>query len=173
MVLLGWHQSGGTSPWGDPRRSCTRPGAVLFSSCDSGSLFWASWARLGVLLGCSWDTFDPSWALLGSLRRTSGSIWSIQLLSGLLLVLPALCCWGLGEPGSVAGDCAKRLNNWRSIQKLTLSFPCWWTVRNYVCMNQRYVSSWKESSVWHRCTLRSYWNSRCFVLSLTFLVWGS
>ena len=43
-------------PWGgplgaDPRRSQDRLGSVLFSSCRSGSLFWSSWAPLGVVFG--------------------------------------------------------------------------------------------------------------------------
>ena len=36
---------------GDPRWSWDRLGSVLFSSCGSGSLFWSSWAPLGVVFG--------------------------------------------------------------------------------------------------------------------------
>ena len=38
-------------PWDGPRRSQDRLGSVLFSSCRSGSLFWSSWAPLGVVFG--------------------------------------------------------------------------------------------------------------------------
>ena len=40
-------------PLGDPRCSQDRLGSVLFSSCHSGSLFWSSWAPLGVVFGRS------------------------------------------------------------------------------------------------------------------------
>ena len=53
-------------PWGGPRRSWNRLGSALFSSCGSGSLFCPSWARLGVVLGCFWLRFGPSWSLLAS-----------------------------------------------------------------------------------------------------------
>ena len=38
-------------PLGDPRWSQDRLGSVIFSSCRSGSLFWSSWAPLGVVFG--------------------------------------------------------------------------------------------------------------------------
>ena len=44
-------------PWGGPRRSWDRLGSVLFSSCRSGSLFWSSWAPLGVVFGRSGGRF--------------------------------------------------------------------------------------------------------------------
>ena len=44
-------------PWGGPRRSQDRLGSVLFSSCRSGSLFWSSWAPLGVVFGRSVGRF--------------------------------------------------------------------------------------------------------------------
>ena len=59
-------------PVGGPRRSWHRLGSVLFSSCDSGSLFWAS--RLRVVLGCLWPRFGSSWALLSSFLGTPCSI---------------------------------------------------------------------------------------------------
>ena len=40
-----------SGPWGGPRRSQDRLGSVLFSSCRSGSLFWSSWGRFGVVFG--------------------------------------------------------------------------------------------------------------------------
>ena len=55
-------------PLGDRRRSWDRLGSVLFSSCRSGSLFWASWVPLGVVLGDLWPRFGPSWARFGALR---------------------------------------------------------------------------------------------------------
>ena len=59
---------------GGPRRSWDRLGSVLLSSCDSGSLFKASWMPLGVVLGCSWGHFWPSWELLGSFLGTPDGI---------------------------------------------------------------------------------------------------
>ena len=44
-------------PWGGPRRSQDRLGSVLFSSCRSGSLFWSSWGRFGVVFGRSGGRF--------------------------------------------------------------------------------------------------------------------
>ena len=56
-----WHPGGPLScanrPWGGPRRSQDRLGSVLFSSCRSGSLFWSSWAPLGVVFGRSGGRF--------------------------------------------------------------------------------------------------------------------
>ena len=42
---------------GGPRRSQDRLGSVLFSSCRLGSLFWSSWAPLGVVFGRSGGGF--------------------------------------------------------------------------------------------------------------------
>ena len=57
-------------PLGDPRRSWDRHGSVLFSSCDSVSLFLASWVPLGLVLGGLKPRFGASWALLGSFLGT-------------------------------------------------------------------------------------------------------
>ena len=58
---------------GGPRRSWDRLGSVLFSSCDSGSLFLASWVPLGVVLGRLWPRFGSSWALWGPFTVVFGS----------------------------------------------------------------------------------------------------
>ena len=51
MTPQGCARTGGLASWGRPRRSQDRLGSVLFSSCRSGSLFWSSWAPLGVIFG--------------------------------------------------------------------------------------------------------------------------
>ena len=51
MAPQGCHQTGVWRALGGPRRSQDRLGSVLFSSCRSGSLFWSSWAPLGVVFG--------------------------------------------------------------------------------------------------------------------------
>ena len=52
-------------PWGGPRRSQDRLGSVLFSSCRSGSLFWSSWAPLGVVFGRLGLLLGSFWAAPG------------------------------------------------------------------------------------------------------------
>ena len=47
----------GLASWGGPSRSWDRLGSVLLSSCRSGSLFWPSWGRFGVVLGRSGGRF--------------------------------------------------------------------------------------------------------------------
>ena len=61
-------------PVGGPRRSWDRLGSVLFSSCDSGSLFCPSWVPLRIVLGRLRPRFGSSWALLGSFWGTPCSI---------------------------------------------------------------------------------------------------
>ena len=74
MEPRGGRRACGNRRVGGPRRSWDRLGLVLFSSCDSGSLFLASWVPLGVVLRCSWDHFWPSWELLGSFWGTPDGI---------------------------------------------------------------------------------------------------
>ena len=51
MEPRGCARTCGLARGGGPRRSQDRLGSVLFSSCRSGSLFWSSWAPLGVVFG--------------------------------------------------------------------------------------------------------------------------
>ena len=57
MAPQGCARTGAPAPWGRPRRSQDRLGSVLFSSCRSGSLFWSSWGRFGVVFGRSGGRF--------------------------------------------------------------------------------------------------------------------
>ena len=71
-------------PLGGPRRSWDRLGSTLFSSCGLGSLFWPSWAPLGVVLGRFWTCFGPSWALVGAFWGSPGAV--LVLLRAYLLL---------------------------------------------------------------------------------------
>ena len=64
---------------GGPRRSWDRRGSVLLSSCGSRSLLCPSWARFGVVFGCSWGRFG---AFGGSLRCLNRRF-----------VVASLCLW--------------------------------------------------------------------------------
>ena len=57
MEPRGCARACGLARGGGPRRSQDRLGSVLFSSCRSGSLFWSSWAPLGVVFGRSVGRF--------------------------------------------------------------------------------------------------------------------
>ena len=82
MEPWGCADSGGPASFGGLRQSQDRLGSVLFSSCRSGSLFWSSWAPLGVvflsLLGASWSRFGAPlasfWVILSSLGPVLGRL---------------------------------------------------------------------------------------------------
>ena len=62
-------------PWGGPRRSQDRLGSILLSSCRSGSLFWPSWGRFGLVLGSFWGALG---VVLVLFRHFSSAILPIN-----------------------------------------------------------------------------------------------
>ena len=69
MTPQGCARTGAPAPWGGPRRSWGRLGSVLLSSCGSRSLLLPSWARFGVVFGCSWGRFGAFGGFLRCFNR--------------------------------------------------------------------------------------------------------
>ena len=93
-------------PWAAPRRSQDRLGSVLFSSCRSGSLFWSSWGRFGVVFGRSGGRFGAfsAFQLINSTRQLINS--SMQLIHSSTYELINPWPFGTFLPGPA--DCALR-----------------------------------------------------------------
>ena len=93
-------------PWGGPRRSQDRLGSVLFSSCRSGSLFWSSWGRFGVVFGRSVGRFGAfsAFQLIDSTHQLNNS--SMQLINSSTYQLINPWPFGTFLPGPA--DCALR-----------------------------------------------------------------
>ena len=64
--------------WGGPRRSQDRLGSILLSSCRSGSLFWPSWGRFGLVLGSFWGALG---VVLVLFRHFNSSIQPVNSLT--------------------------------------------------------------------------------------------
>ena len=106
MTSRGRADSTAPAPWGESRRSWNRLGSVFLSSCLSGSLFWSSWAPLGVVFGRSVGRFGAfsAFQLIDSTRQLINS--SIQRINSSTYQLINPWPFGTFLPGPA--DCALR-----------------------------------------------------------------